>query len=71
MAKAQSKQLDFGLIITDPEAHRLEMKKKGRTCLSCSQTFQSTGPGNRICSPCKELEAWTCPAAFSVHTASF
>lgn len=26
---------------------------KPRTCLKCGRTFNSAGPGNRICSPCR------------------
>ncbi len=26
-----------------------------RSCLSCPEMFQSTGPGNRICQPCKNI----------------
>lgn len=53
-----NQQLDFGLIITDPQAHRIQSMRKTRRCLSCSDNFASTGPGNRICSPCKDLDAW-------------
>lgn len=30
---------------------------KPRTCLKCGETFDSTGPGNRICSPCNRVNA--------------
>jgi hypothetical protein len=59
-------QLSFGLIITDPEAHRIQAMRQPRKCLSCSKTFNSTGPGHRICSPCKDLDVWTSPNEFSV-----
>jgi hypothetical protein len=62
-------QLSFGLIILDPDAHRQEMKRKGRKCLSCARTFQSTGPGNRICCKCKDLDSWTTPVSYAVHAA--
>ena len=68
MAKAQQ-QLDFGLLILDPEAHRVEAARKQRRCLSCERQFSSTGPGNRICSPCKSLESWTSPNEFSLAAA--
>ena len=61
MARAKHTQIDqfsFGLIITDPQAHRIQAMQKTRTCLGCSRPFASTGPGNRICSPCKDLDGW-------------
>jgi hypothetical protein len=51
-------QLSFGLVITDPQAYRIEAQRKSRKCLSCSDQFLSIGPGNRICLPCKDLDAW-------------
>lgn len=68
MAKAQQ-QLDFGLLILDPEAHRVEAARKQRRCLSCERQFFSTGPGNRICGGCKQLESWTSPSDYSLHAA--
>jgi len=68
MAKIQ--QLDLGLIIMDPLEFQQQQQRKGRKCLSCSRTFQSSGPGNRICVPCKGLEAWSSPADYAIH-ASF
>ena len=63
-------QLDFGLIVTDPDAHRAQAARKQRKCLSCSKSFKSTGPGNRICVRCKGLDAFTsAPSAFTVHAA--
>jgi hypothetical protein len=59
-------QLDFGLLILDPQAYRIEAQRKARRCLSCDDYFASTGPGNRICLPCKSLDGWTSPAEFSV-----
>jgi hypothetical protein len=53
-----AEQLSFGLVILDPQAHRLQSMVKGRKCLSCAKTFQSSGPGNRICSSCKSHDAW-------------
>jgi hypothetical protein len=68
MAKAQPAQLDFGLIVLDPQKHRLQAMQKSRKCLSCSSSFASSGPGNRICPRCKSSEAFTCsPDAFSIH----
>jgi hypothetical protein len=52
-------QLDFGLLVLDPDQHRIESTKKPRKCLSCEKQFKSHGPGNRICSSCKSLSAWT------------
>jgi|1186.fasta_scaffold949254_2 hypothetical protein len=63
-----AEQLSFGLIVTDPEAHRQQLARKSRRCLSCDSSFQSTGPGNRICSRCKSTEAFhSSPDAFSIH----
>ena len=71
-ASSSSEQLSFGLVITDPQAHRAEATKKQRRCLSCSSTFNSAGPGNRICGRCKSLEHFTCsPVEYSLVTASF
>lgn len=65
-----AEQLDFGLVITDPQAHRAEAAKKQRKCLSCSTDFKSAGPGNRICSRCKNHEVFTSsPSSFSIHAA--
>lgn len=55
---AQTAQLSFGLIITDPQAHRIEAMRQTRRCLSCGDDFASHGPGNRICSSCKDLDGW-------------
>jgi hypothetical protein len=64
-------QLDFGLIVTDPDAHRAQAARKQRKCLSCSKGFNSAGPGNRICVRCKNHEVFTSsPSSFSIH-ASF
>ncbi len=30
---------------------------KKRTCLKCGKLFDSTGPGNRICKPCTQVNA--------------
>ena len=65
-----AEQLSFGLIVTDPRAYRAEAAKKQRRCLSCSSTFNSAGPGNRICGRCKSTETFTCsPSSFTVHAA--
>jgi hypothetical protein len=66
----QPAQFTFGLVILDPQAHRIQSMHRPRRCLSCDGTFASTGPGNRICGPCKALDVWTSPNEFSVH-ASF
>jgi len=65
--KSNTAQLDFGLVILDPEAYRRQQQKKGRRCLSCSRSFASTGPGNRICRKCKDLDGWTTPTDFAIH----
>ena len=52
-------QLTFGLLILDPQAHRILSMRKERKCLSCLHFFPSHGPGNRICSGCKDREAWS------------
>ncbi|UEM08238.1 hypothetical protein JL101_036465 (plasmid) [Skermanella rosea] len=68
---AAAAQLDFGLIVTDPEAARIEAARKTRKCLSCGHGFASEGPGNRICKPCKGLEVFhSAPDSFALHTAS-
>jgi hypothetical protein len=70
MAKHQTAQLDFGLLVLDPIEHRRQQQAKGRPCLSCRSMFPSTGPGNRICSGCKQRDAWSAaPAEFSIHAA--
>ena len=66
----QSEQLSFGLLITDPSAHRAQLAQKPRRCLSCDTAFNSTGPGNRICGRCKNTELFACsPHEFSVAAA--
>jgi hypothetical protein len=62
-------QLSFGLIVTDPQAHRIEAMRKTRKCLHCSNDFLSAGPGNRICRPCKSRDVWSMPNDFSIHAA--
>ncbi len=54
----QTAQLTFGLLILDPEAHRIQSMHQTRRCLSCGDDFASHGPGNRICLPCKDLDGW-------------
>ncbi len=31
-------------------------KEAKRVCLSCEKKFNSSGPGNRICAPCKHKQ---------------
>lgn len=33
------------------------MEAKERTCLKCNRPFKSSGPGNRICKRCNQLNA--------------
>jgi len=33
------------------------MDTKQRTCLKCGKSFDSTGPGNRICKRCAPINA--------------
>jgi hypothetical protein len=64
-------QLTLGLAILDPDAHRAQLARKYRKCLSCSTSFMSAGPGNRICTRCRASDAFTCsPVDFTIH-ASF
>jgi predicted RNA-binding Zn-ribbon protein involved in translation (DUF1610 family) len=65
-------QLSFGLLITDPQAYRIEAQRKTRRCLSCSDDFASTGPGNRICPGCKDHEIWRSNVTdYSIAAAAF
>lgn len=65
-------QLSFGLVITDPQAHRIQAQRKTRRCLGCLEDFASSGPGNRICSPCRDLDGWKAGVTeFSIVSASF
>ena len=32
--------------------------RRQRRCLMCNNLFNSTGPGNHICAPCKDSEEW-------------
>lgn len=34
---------------------RRDVKRQKRICLHCDSEFQSTGPGNRICSKCHTM----------------
>lgn len=69
MAK-KAQQLTLGLIITDPQSYRLQQQRKSRKCLSCSSTFDSEGPGNRICCQCKGHEVFSSIPDYSI-SASF
>ena len=31
---------------------------KQRVCLKCDKSFQSIGPGNRICAKCRRANKW-------------
>jgi Holliday junction resolvase RusA-like endonuclease len=47
---------------TEPEAvaepePEVNPQARPRTCLKCGETFDSTGPGNRICTPCGRANA--------------
>jgi hypothetical protein len=55
---AKHDQLSFGLIVTDPQAYRIQAMRQSRRCLSCDRQFSSHGPGNRICLLCKDLDGW-------------
>jgi len=33
----------------------MNTQRKKRTCLKCDQLFDSTGPGNRICRRCQQI----------------
>ncbi|MGF7213038.1 hypothetical protein GGE65_007674 [Skermanella aerolata] len=70
MAKTLPQQLDFGLIVTNPDAARQMAAKKLRRCLHCARDFDSAGPGNRICMRCRGLDAFTSPSVdFPIHAA--
>lgn len=58
-------QLSFGLLITDPQAYRIQTMRQSRRCLSCNRQFSSHGPGNRLCSDCKEGESFRGFSEFS------
>jgi hypothetical protein len=68
-AKVKRTMPTFGPVITDPDEHRAQLARKPRKCLSCGEIFPSEHPGNRVCSPCKQLVAWTTPNDFSVSAA--
>jgi|tagenome__1003787_1003787.scaffolds.fasta_scaffold20485572_3 hypothetical protein len=65
-AQQQPAQLGFPLAVIAPDEYRIAAARKTRKCLCCGDTFASAGPGHRICSPCKELDAWSSPNEFSV-----
>jgi hypothetical protein len=58
--------LTFSEAVLDPEAHRRLTQQKPRRCLSCEIVFDSEGPGNRICQPCKQLVAWSASSVDAV-----
>jgi hypothetical protein len=66
-----AEQLGFSLAIIAPDEYRAMIAKRPRRCLSCDRQFASTGPGNRICCKCKDLESWSGshPVEFPVHAA--
>lgn len=64
--KAKGQQLSLGVAVTDPDKHRQQLAAKDRKCLSCLRVFPSTGPGNRICGPCKGSSMWSGPTDFSL-----
>jgi hypothetical protein len=66
-----AEQLNFGLIVLDPQAHRIQSQQKPRKCLSCAKTFQSAGPGNRICGACKDRDVWKSGVVEFCSAASF
>ena len=66
-----SEQPTFGLIVTDPDAHRLQAQRKPRSRLSRGRQFASHGPGNRIRKTCKDRDAWNSPADFSIAAVAF
>ena len=39
-----------------PEPCQAPDTRKSRTCLACTKSFLSDGPGNRICDPCKRVQ---------------
>lgn len=54
-----AEQLNFGLLVLDPDAARKQAEQKQRRCLHCSNSFKSSGAGHRICSRCRSLEIFT------------
>lgn len=69
--RAKPEQFSLGVVITDPDKARQQCAKKSRKCLSCSSSFDSEGPGNRICGQCKGCVPYSSPADFSLSTAAF
>lgn len=41
-----------------PESDRV-YEKKARKCLMCRQSFKSSWSGERVCSNCKQTQAWS------------
>jgi hypothetical protein len=68
MAK-NTAQLDFGLLVFDPEAVEQEQRRNGRTCLCCRKTFLSAHAGHSICDGCKASVEWQ--AAVPEYTIAF
>lgn len=64
-----AEQLSFGIIITNPAAYRRQQQRKERRCLSCERDFLSTGPGNRICDRCRQLDAFSGLSEHAIHAA--
>lgn len=40
-----------------PESDRI-YERKHRKCLRCQETFVSSWPGERVCTPCKSSSEW-------------
>ena len=40
------------------ERQKRKQKLTERSCLTCSKTFASEGPHNRMCSPCRNDSVW-------------
>lgn len=38
-----------------------------RPCLGCGGAFVAAGPFNRLCTPCKDNEAWQSGGDFALH----
>jgi hypothetical protein len=71
MARKATSQLDFGLLILDPQEHARQARMKTRKCLACGEGFPSEHAGHRVCDGCKSLEAWRSANAASAALAGF